>query len=100
MNVKFYKRQKTHLYFLTGTLESIVQYALRIYGCCFFNINVFLDQGRVVCNFPYNLIEVTNLSPIVEERRKEHKQIKFLKLISVHILNCLVVYTNMLNTNL
>lgn len=40
----------------------------------FFNINVFLDQGRVVCNFPYNLIEVTNLSPIVEERRKGHNQ--------------------------
>lgn len=75
MNVKFYKRQKTHLYFLTGTLESIVQYALRTYGCFFFNINVFLDQGRVVCNFPYNLIEVTNLSPIVEERRKGHNQL-------------------------
>lgn len=54
----------------------------------FFNINVFLDQGRVVCNFPYNIIEVTNLSPIVEERRKEHNQIninKFLKLILVQI---------------
>lgn len=75
MNVKFYKRQKTHLYFLTGTLESIVQYALRTYMVgVFFNINVFLDQGRVVCNFPYNLIEVTNLSPIVEERRKGHNQ--------------------------
>lgn len=53
-----------------------------------FNINVFFRQGRVVCNFPYTLIEVSNLSPIVEERRKEHNQInnnKFWKLILVQI---------------